>query len=282
MIPIGTKLKLPTNKIILFNWLLIFSLAFLFSLLGINANAETPESVIDIPTRPGITQRMLVIEPAISPKAAVVLFAGGNGRLGLFPNGTMARGDSNFLVRSRRLFESQGLLVVVVDAPSDRQTTPYLAGFRETASHVEDIKAIIKWIRSTKNIPIWLIGTSRGTQSVAHAATQLNRVDGPDGIVLTSSILVDKTPNVSVPNMDLLKINVPTLVVHHELDGCRLCLFSDINLLMSKLPSNHKNELIKISGGQTQGDPCNALGYHGYNGVETPTIEKIAAWIKTH
>ena len=36
------------------------------------------QQVVDIPTRPGVTQRMLVLAPE-SPKAAVVLFAGGHG-----------------------------------------------------------------------------------------------------------------------------------------------------------------------------------------------------------
>jgi len=33
--------------------------------------------------------------------------------------------------------------VAVIDAPSDRQSDPYLAGFRQTAHHVADIKATI-------------------------------------------------------------------------------------------------------------------------------------------
>jgi hypothetical protein len=253
----------------------------LFSFLIKNSLAGVPESVVDIPTRTGVSERVLVISPP-QPKALLVLFPGGNGRLGIFPNGSMSRGESNFLVRSRRLLESQGFIVVTVDAPSDRQSAPFLSGFRETDTHVEDIKAIIKWARSTYNIPVWLIGTSRGTESVGYSATQLSREDGPDGIVLTSSILTDKSPNMALPDMDLVKIKVPALVVHHELDGCKFCPYSQINLLMSKLPSSQEKSLITISGGITEGDPCNAYGYHGFNGVEASTVEKISEWIKTH
>ena len=39
--------------------------------------AQTPR-VVDIPTRPGVTQRMVVLGSE-KPKAAVVLFAGGHG-----------------------------------------------------------------------------------------------------------------------------------------------------------------------------------------------------------
>jgi hypothetical protein len=33
------------------------------------------------------------------------------------------------------------------DAPSDRQSAPYLGGFRQTTAHVEDVKAVIAWLR---------------------------------------------------------------------------------------------------------------------------------------
>jgi hypothetical protein len=41
----------------------------------------------------------------------------------------------------------QGLLTVIVDAPSDRQSPPFLTGFRQTEQHVSDIKAVIAWVR---------------------------------------------------------------------------------------------------------------------------------------
>ena len=42
------------------------------------AHAQTAQQVVDIPTRRGVTQRMVVLTPP-EPKAAVVLFAGGDG-----------------------------------------------------------------------------------------------------------------------------------------------------------------------------------------------------------
>jgi hypothetical protein len=97
------------------------------------------QRVVDIPTRTGVTQRMLVLAPE-APKAAVVLLAGGHGGLQISPNGSLKWGESNFLVRSRQLFASNGLTVAVVDAPSDRQNPPYLGGFRQRPEHVADIR----------------------------------------------------------------------------------------------------------------------------------------------
>lgn len=114
--------------------------------------AQTPESVVDIPTRPGVTQRMVVVRPA-APKAAVVLLAGGHGGLQIFRNGSFKWGDDNFLVRTRHLFAEQGLLVAVVDAPSDRQSPPYLGGFRQKPEHAADLKAVIAWMRAQAAVP---------------------------------------------------------------------------------------------------------------------------------
>jgi len=64
------------------------------------------ERVVEIPTRPDVTQRMVVIEPE-KPKAAVILFAGGHGGLQISSKGDFRWGEGNFLVRSRRLFSSE-------------------------------------------------------------------------------------------------------------------------------------------------------------------------------
>ena len=125
--------------------------------------AQTPQ-VVDVPSRPGITQRILVITPD-KAKAAVILFAGGDGGLTLEADGRIPKLSGNFLLRSRQMFVDQGLTTVVIDAPSDRQSPPYLSGFRQTDGHVADVKAVIAWLRQQSKIPVWLIGTSRGTQS---------------------------------------------------------------------------------------------------------------------
>ncbi|SCX59586.1 alpha/beta hydrolase [Variovorax sp. EL159] len=241
------------------------------------AHAQTTQKVVDILTRPGVTQRMLVLSPS-APKAAVILLAGGHGGLQIFPNGSFNWGAGNFLVRTRQLFADQGLMVAVVDAPSDRQSPPYLSGFRQTPAHAADLKAVIAWMREQSRIPVWLVGTSRGTQSVAYVATELTGPEGPDGIVLTSTILVD-TAGRPVPAMPLAKIRVPVLVVHHEQDGCRLCPFASVPVLMEKLDNAPKKELLSIKGGESRGDACEAMAYHGFNGLDREVVPQIAAWI---
>jgi hypothetical protein len=58
------------------------------------------------------------VRPAERRTATVVLLAGGNGALHLGSGRLGLAG--NFLVRNRARFAEHGLLVAVVDAPSDR------------------------------------------------------------------------------------------------------------------------------------------------------------------
>jgi predicted alpha/beta-hydrolase family hydrolase len=245
--------------------------------LTTHAYGQIVQKVVDIPTRPGVSQRMVVLSPQ-DPKAAVILFAGGHGGLQISSNGSFKWGEGNFIVRTRQLFADQGLFVVVVDSPSDRQSPPYLSGFRQRPEHVSDIKATIAWVREQAKVPVWLVGTSRGTQSAAYVATELNGSDGPDGLVLSSTILTDKKGR-PVPAMPLCKLRIPVLVVHHEQDGCGHCSFSDVPILMEKLISVPKKQLLSFKGGQNRGDPCGPFAYHGFNGLEREVVAQTASWI---
>jgi len=245
----------------------------LLSLLFVTCSALAAEpQVVDLPSRPGFTQRILAITPE-NPKAAVILFAGGDGDIGIRPDGSLARGG-NFLVRSRKLFANQQLLTVVVDAPSDHSSVP-----RETAEHVTDVKAVIAWIRQNNKVPVWLVGTSRGTQSAAYVGTRLPPAEGgANGIVLTSSMISDRR-GTAVPDMPIDRLRVPVLVVHHKQDGCRSCLFSGVPRLMERLTATPRKELIAFEGGIDVGDPCQGRAYHGFNGIEPEVVGKITKWI---
>ncbi|EJL88937.1 putative hydrolase of the alpha/beta superfamily [Herbaspirillum sp. CF444] len=244
-----------------------------------NPALQFTQQVVDVPTRPGVTQRFVYLVPQ-HPVATVILFAGGEGSLRISPEGEFGGGRGNFLVRSRQLFVERSFAVAVVDAPSDRQSYPFLSGFRQTPQHVEDIKAVMAWLRRQSEIPVWLIGTSRGTQSAAFISTQLDQANGgPDGLVLTSSILRENNAGRAVPDMALSALRIPVLVVHHEQDGCKLCAFSDMPRLMNALSAVSQKELISVRGGVSQGDPCEARAYHGYNGIEQDVVTRIADWI---
>ncbi|MEX3927658.1 alpha/beta hydrolase [Paraburkholderia sp. BR10936] len=258
------------------------TLAFVLAASSFLAHAQSAPKVVDIPTRPGVTQRFLFIAPA-APKAAAILYAGGHGGLQLDPQGNFGWGANNFLVRSRMLFVDDGVAVAVIDAPSDRQSPPYLDGFRLTPEHAEDARAVIAWLREQLHVPVWLVGTSRGTQSVAAIAIALandsNPSAGPDGIVLTSTILRENRGGDPVTGMKLSALEIPVLVVHNKDDACKVCPVSETDTLMQKLTQSPGTKLMLVSGGTSRGDPCGAYAYHGFNGIESEVAHGITAWM---
>ncbi|GAA5163131.1 alpha/beta hydrolase [Viridibacterium curvum] len=257
--------------------LLKFWLVMVTALWATLAGAQLDQRVVDIPTRPGVSQRLLVLTPT-APRAVAILFAGGHGGLQLTAEGAFRWGEGNFLIRSRKLFVEQGFVVVVVDAPSDRQSPPFLSGYRQRPDHVADVKTVIAWVRAQARLPVWLVGTSRGTQSVAWVASELSGSDAPDGLLLSATILTDKGGH-PVPAMPLAALRMPVLVVHHERDECMHCAFSEVPALMDKLVAVPRKKLLSFTRGVSRGDPCEAFAYHGFNGIERDVVAQAAAWI---
>jgi hypothetical protein len=235
--------------------------------------------VVDLPTRPGVTQRLLVLQPADS-RAVLILLTGGDGRTGIAADGNLER-RGNFLVRSRELFVSQGFTVVLPDTPSDRGD---LDGFfRDSAEHFADVGAAVRWAHEKFGQPVWLVGTSRGTQSAAAAALALQGAAAPDGLVLTSTVLARgaRSPVTARPvnEMPLGELAMPVLVVHHAQDPCGVCDPARLPALMAMLPPA-RSQLITQTGGRSVGPACEPRSYHGYNGIEERVAADIAGWIR--
>jgi hypothetical protein len=235
------------------------------------------ETLIQLPTRPGVTQPFWLLTPPGAPVASVILFAGGNGVLGSAHRPVL--NSKNFLIRSRGAFAAAGFLVASVDVPSDHPVG--LAGFRSSAEHAQDIAAVIAYLRRTASVPVWLIGTSMGTISAANAAARLQS-GGADGLVLTSTIVAASRNAAPVgDSVDVGAIAIPTLFVHNKDDACPLCPFDAVAPLMQRFTRAPRKALIAVSGGSPpQSVPCEALSRHGYFGIEDEVVADIVRWIK--
>jgi hypothetical protein len=245
-------------------------------LAGIDDARAAAERVVDVPTRPGVTVRVLLGTPDGPPVATALLFAGGHGGLRLRPDGSIGWGRKNFLVRSRARLVAHGIATVVLDAPSDRRE---LGSFRTTGDHAADVAGVIRWARKTLTAPVWLVGTSLGTVSVANAAVRLGGApDGADGVVLTAAIL-DNPRGGSVTEQDLGKIRVPALVVQHRDDGCPLCTPALLGRLEGKLSSSPRRQIVVVAGGVSEGPVCEAMAHHGFSGVEDEVVAVVARFV---
>jgi hypothetical protein len=237
------------------------------------------QQVVDLPTRAGVTERLLVLQPA-QATATVMLLTGGDGRVGISSGGGIER-RGNFLVRSRERFQQEGFNVLVVDTPSDRSEMN--GDFRESPEHMTDLGAAVRWAHEKFGRPVWLVGTSRGTQSAAAAALALKGAEAPDGLVLTSSVL-GRNPRAAVTvravnEMELGTLAMPVLVAHHEQDPCNVCDPARLPALMAMMPPQ-RAQLLTFTGGRSFGPPCEAQSYHGFNGIEDRVVAGIGAWIR--
>ena len=212
------------------------------------------------------------------PVASVILFAGGAGTLDI-EDGIINRGRGNFVVRSRYRFAREGFNVAVVDAPSDYRN---LRGARDTLFHALDIKGVIAYLRKASDVPVWLIGTSRGTISAANAASRLKE-GGADGLVLTATVFEQSGGGVIISDVDLESITIPTLFVHHKKDRCFVTPYYAVAPHMKSLRNAPKVEQMAFEGGlPAESEHCDGMGPHGFLGIEDEVVRAIGNWIKAN
>jgi pimeloyl-ACP methyl ester carboxylesterase len=246
------------------------------------AHAASSE-LVSIQTPRGAKQAFILIKPD-KPVASVILFAGGHGALGLKSASSMNWGAGNFLVRSRDKFAAQGLMVAVIDAPSDKPDG--MNGiFRMSGQHAGDISVVAAYLKKQADLPVWLVGTSMGTFSAAGGAVAGK---GVDGLVLTSTITRAKPdwkirgshPD-GVASMPLAKVTVPALIVSHRKDGCDITPAADAPKLSKALKSSRKVETVLLDGGAPpRSEPCEAMSQHGFLGIENAAVDAIVKFIK--
>ncbi len=261
-------------------------LALVLVLLSIAGPLRAAEAtLVSLATPRGAVQAFILIKPK-KPVAAVILFAGGHGALGLTSATKMGWGSGNFLVRTRERFAAHGLMVAVVDAPSDK-SSGMNAEFRMSRDHASDIGAVVTHLKTLANVPVWLVGTSMGTFSAAGAAVHKS---GAHGLVLTSTVTRAKpdwkvagSHADGVASMALDRVTGPTMIVSHAEDGCAVTPASDAPKLTRKLSAAKPVEVVILDGGRPpQSDPCEARSQHGFLGIEGKAVDAIARYVKAH
>ena len=240
------------------------------------ASAAHAQEIVTLPTREGVTQSFLLTVPAdAKPAAVAILFPGGPGLIRLRNEGGSIRfGEGNFVVRSRQLFVERGIVAAVMDAPSD-QPQGMEDPFRLGDQHAIDVTRVSEELkRRFPGVPVFLVGTSRGTISAASTGGTLG--DGVAGVVLTSTLFLAARSRPGLSGFDYSKIKAPILLVHHAEDGCNVTPHREAR----KLADARQYPLITVNGGKpaTSG-PCEPFSAHGYLGKETETVDAIVNWM---
>jgi len=229
-----------------------------------------------VPSRPGVTQSFVILPmEGREPAALALLYVGGGGRINARnEEGQIRFGARNFLPRSGDEFVRNAVLPVVMDAPSDQRELS--DGYRMGREQTADARAVIGELKKRfPALPIYIVGTSRGSVSAAYVARDLAREVA--GVVLTSSVFGASNPKRQVPSLrgfDYAAIQTPLLFVHHREDGCEQTPYATAARLAQRY------QLVSVSGGKpAQSGPCEPLSAHGYFGREAQTVDAIAGWM---
>jgi hypothetical protein len=218
--------------------------------------------------RPGVTRF----------KYGIALFPGHPGIMKLREEEGKIRFDlgGNFLVRSRRHWLDEEILVLTVDAPSD-QWSSFSQQFRENPRYGEDVKALLVEVGRRYAIDDWtLVGTSEGSISAFHAG-RMNS-DLAQRVILTASVFVAgrNGPGLSGVSWDAPASRL--LWVHHESDPCTYTPYRSAQQFAVK----SRSPLLTVrGGGPERGKPCEARSAHGFVGVEAETVLAMRSWVKT-
>jgi hypothetical protein len=283
-----------------------------------------------------VTVRYMKHEPSGNVKAIVVLLPGGQGQAGLVPDSCIddtppcdpvpvASAGNNFLVRSAQLFADRGFRALTIDQPSPLPSGDHLPNggncgdpnnqdcydiYRQSQRHALDIAAVIRK-ENPGHKPVFLVGTSRGTESAV-----AQNVLGV-GIVLSSPVTLAAVspptapPTAGIPNpcdgnhtpyvddcyygaLKASVVTVPVQIVEHADDpvatnNCYVAPATSAMDLRDDLKLNGDGGAgvdtfyRSMSGGfqvvdSTTGDVvdvCGAQSNHGFLGIEVETIHRM-------
>src|SRR5918994_1699045 len=161
----------------------------LFSLSYPTNSVIAQQEIVTLPTRAGVTQSYFLASIPKNLQAVALLFPGSGGLIQLrAENGKPRFNQGNFLVRSRAEFIKRGVAAAIIDAPSDQQSGWGMSDeFRLGDAHFTDISAVIEDLEKRfPRVPLFLVGTSRGTISAAALGAKLGQRAA--GAVLTATM----------------------------------------------------------------------------------------------
>ncbi len=215
-------------------------------------------------------------------RALLLLLVGGGGHLNLDDQACPRALRGNLLVRIQPALQAAGFVTVLVDAPAEWQGEDGLAGHRAEPAHAAQLERLADALRTRHPaLPLWLMGTSRGTISAVNAATRWRHA--PELLVLVSPLL-EGNPGArrswvsqTVFELPLETLRVPTLLVGHAGDACLRSPPSRLPELLQRVGSARKRSLLV---GQGPAAPvtlaaCEGRSPHGLMGEESALIQAI-------
>lgn len=258
-------------------------LSYLTAAIILSSSPSEAKELVTVKPAYGGELSFVLLEPD-NPKAVVILFPGGRGYLKLTREGEIRKQKKSFLVVNHVGFVEKGLAVAIFNPPDgmdDLRRT-----YRISEHHGQDIQAVVESLKKKiADVPVWLIGHSRGTFSATNGAIKLGNL--VSGLVLASTItksrenyaIYETHPN-GVLNMDLASIQVPTLVLANKPDSCASSPASNAEKVLKALVGSSA-ATVKVYGDEDpDGDSCKWGGPHHFAGFEQKTEAAIVEFVE--
>lgn len=219
--------------------------AFLAAILVVgSAGAAVTSTVVDLPVGDH-TQRFLYVEPD-APVAHIIVLSGGDGRLDIQDDGTMATTTASCgpITRNRQAWAGAGFALSFLDLTSEG-VVPY----------VEEVRAVMEYVRARHDIPVWVSGGSSSTFNAAGVVADLPPNE-PVGLMLGApQRLTDAVAR---------QIRRPALVLSHSADP-----FAFGSVTFNALVNAPVKQRITFSGGNNFG-----CGYHLFSGLDAEVLQR--------
>lgn len=146
---------------------------------------------------------------------------------------------------------------------------------RTQRDHLERIEMVVRHYKAQTGQPVWLMGHSNGSFSVAEFVKHLQKKDEAG---LLSGIVLSGSRDVVSFNGPL---NLPILFIHHREDGCSTTSYTDAQRTFEKVKkiNAQRTVFVTVEGGMSQGGhPC-FNGTHMMNGLYMQMSQIIEEFI---
>lgn len=227
-------------------------------------------SRVELKTRPFATQSFEINVPS-NAKAIVLFFSGRDG----WGNNTAGLETS---------LPNRAIGFANIRPPSDRPDGFASGGRRSSSDHATDIQTVIRYVRRTYGLPVWLAGLSMGTVSVANIATTVR--DQPNGIIFLSPVTYLSSPHARsrlrdetlVTEFSLATFRGALLAIGHAKDTCSASPPDGIERIVNAASNANPKQARILQGGFDNSVGCR-FGAHTFAGVGEELSTIIATFI---
>jgi hypothetical protein len=204
-----------------------------------------------------IGSALAILDKPARASGSIILVPGGDGALGITPEGGITRLRGNQLVRTRRSYAASGFATLTIDQGVD-------------------LGQAVQYMRAIAS-PVVVVGTSRGTLRAASFIAGASGAGRPNGLVLTSGFYgAGQSVQSAAGSPDRLP---PTLIVHHRKDECRFTRPEDVASMQQWAGSRVR--VVWLDGGPGGEPACEARSYHGFAGIDGQVVSAVARFARS-